>query len=327
MRLAFLVYSNRSGSTYLASRLARVPGVAVSIESTFISLLLEAGVETVDVDALLTIEGVLKRDPKLSGWSLNADRLADRVHSLGSVSFQEAVHELLATEFGDDREVVIVKDPRITRNLSRAMNLLPDALFIHVLRDPRGVISSQLRYRSSLTGMPMAPGAYYGALAWRRAFRAAMGIPAQRIHHVQFEELVAEEARQIRAICDFLGIGYTGMTSATDASGYADRIPDSQKHLHRLVGGSADQSRVEAWRNELSDTDIYVIERLLRQELSQLGLRPVSSADTHRPWALGRARTAGLFARVLTATVGMARDSSRRSYYSRRLRQRLGVRL
>ena len=103
------------------------------------------------------------------------------------------------TRYGD-------KTPTHTADMDVLSRVLPEARFIHIIRDGRDVAAS-------LRGLPFAPGdggIAASAAAWRdtiwRARRAAAHLP--HYTEVRYEALVTEPERVLRELCDFLELEF-----------------------------------------------------------------------------------------------------------------------
>lgn len=92
------------------------------------------------------------------------------------------------------------------RNIERMVALLPQARFIHILRDPRDVARSSI-------GMGWAGNSYYGVDHWISTERgwdaAAASIPADQLLTIKFETLMADLEPQLKNLCDFLAVDYS----------------------------------------------------------------------------------------------------------------------
>jgi len=66
----------------------------------------------------------------------------------------------------------------------------PDEKCVHVVRDPRAVISTQLNSVSSGTGHAMALGPYSAARKWQRLQRQIKLLPSERCLTLSYEEIV-----------------------------------------------------------------------------------------------------------------------------------------
>jgi hypothetical protein len=159
----------------------------------------------------------------------------------------------------------IYRMPRVTK-------MFPDAKFVHIYRDPRGVYNSQRYSRQSSTGDPFTENPVRFARKWGRLMRISESWESDpRFIAVSYEDLVTDTDEVMGGICEFLGAG----RELSEDRDYFARIPDAQKHLHRLVKKSPRRDRISAWQNSLSDTEIWIIERYAKKHLCSRGYESV----------------------------------------------------
>jgi hypothetical protein len=115
------------------------------------------------------------------------------------------------------------KTPAHIRYVPTLMEWFPNARVIHMMRDPRAIFVSELRRRykeSDSTPYRQLKRVYplfksyillQTTLAWlesvRRCRQYQKRFPGQ-YRLVKFEDLVREPEKQIRALCDFLGVEF-----------------------------------------------------------------------------------------------------------------------
>jgi hypothetical protein len=125
--------------------------------------------------------------------------------------------------------------------LERAEEYFEGTRYIHLLRHPQGMIRSFLdakldqifRYEHPFTTRQLAE------LIWlvchEYIVKFLSGVPAERQHRVQFEELVREPERELRRLCDFLGLEYEpGM--AQPHQDKEKRMTDGIHGMSRMLG-------------------------------------------------------------------------------------------
>jgi hypothetical protein len=272
-RLAFLVYLNRSGSTFLARLLSGYEDVAVSLEAQFDDGIVRAGRSArndFELDAWL--DRVLA-DPKFAAWGGDPERLRRRLRDGGfPVDFPRFLRAALAEAFdGDPARVHVYKNGRMLERPEAFRRAFPEAKAVFVLRDPRSVHASQRRSADSRTGRPMSEHAVVTARWFRRTVRTLERYAGQDwLHVVRFEDLVTDPDGEVARVLEFLGVSDRPRAQAD----YAERIPEAQRHLHPNVGGGARQERSTAWGDELAPGDAAVIEAIAGPEMERCGYAP-----------------------------------------------------
>jgi hypothetical protein len=91
----------------------------------------------------------------------------------------------------------------VHRHAAKIARALPNAQFIHLLRDPRDVALSSI-------GMGWSGNSYYGVAHWIGTEKGwdKAAIAAERVLTVRFEILMAEVELELNRICTFLGVTF-----------------------------------------------------------------------------------------------------------------------
>ncbi len=97
------------------------------------------------------------------------------------------------------------KTPLYGRHLAEIEKLLPEAHFIHIIRDGRDVAAS-LRTRWFSPGHDMATQARYRRDNAEAAH--SQGRACRRYRELLYEDLLREPERSLRSLCDFLKLGF-----------------------------------------------------------------------------------------------------------------------
>jgi protein-tyrosine sulfotransferase len=166
------------------------------------------------------------------------------------------------------------KTPQNIRVLDWAMSRFPEASIIHIVRDGRDVVCSMRQHPD----WRWIDGAWQKVLvprsvrsyAQRWLADVASGLARRddaRYVEVRYEDLVADPASALRAICDGIGATVDSDWLATVAqpdpgAGHAER-PD--------YDGAVSGASVGRWRNDLTAAEQQEVERLCGPQLRELG--------------------------------------------------------
>jgi hypothetical protein len=129
--------------------------------------------------------------------------------------------QVFADHFG--KPIMGEKTPAHFRYVSTLIDWFPDGKIIHMIRDPRGIFMSELRTRKA---EPITPPfeqlknhdslftlyvVLQTTVTWiesiTRGFKYKKLYP-DNYYPLKFEDLVADPERQIRSVCDFLGVEF-----------------------------------------------------------------------------------------------------------------------
>jgi hypothetical protein len=139
---------------------------------------------------------------------------------------------------------------------------------VHVVRDPRAAVSSQLSRWPHLS-------AWEAAEWWKDAARAGRAWQRRGTTpyvEVQYEELVLSPGDTLGRLCQHLGISYDpGMLElGMDTKLYAPGAPPMPVQF-----SSPDPSRIMLWRQRLSPIEIRIVEACCHKEMAWWGYQPV----------------------------------------------------
>jgi hypothetical protein len=166
------------------------------------------------------------------------------------------------------------------RDIPRFLEMFPDGKAFHVYRDPRGLLSSWGR----MTFMP--DNLYLNCIFnWidsaRHMLQYRKTLSPERYISVRFEEIHNQPERIARQLCRFVGVSFE------DALIQPDRWPSlfiapfveanvSSYTRERTYGYNPVRSN--AWRKNLKEWEVALVEFLAREQMDELGYDFVCSA-------------------------------------------------
>jgi hypothetical protein len=283
----FIVGVSRSGTTLLRLMLDAHPQLAIPPETHFIPELVEAcerGAGPDEVVALLTGH---RRWPD---FRLDRDELLRRLRALEPFTAGDALrafYRCYADRAGKPRWGD--KTPHYTRKMPLIQRVLPEARFIHLIRDGRDVALS-------LMEVHFGPEDVMGAAERWTSWIAKARRHAQRLDHyleLRYEDLVLDPQTVLGRICDFVELPWDAVMLE-----YHERAPgrieeiardfdrpqggpaipaDVRARQHRHVSQPPREDRVARWRREMSPADQAAFESVAGDLLADLGY-PLSRA-------------------------------------------------
>jgi hypothetical protein len=288
----------RSGTTLLRLQLDAHPELAIPPETGFGVL----------VGRRLGRDDLLDELVALPTWGdlgLAREEVADAFAAVQDWSAGEGVRacfRLYAARHGKERWGD--KTPGHARHMEEIASAIPEARFIHLIRDGRDVAAS-------LRGLPFAPGdGSVRAIAahWRDTIALAQRAAEDLPHYleVRYEDLVTDPEATLREVCEFIELPFDeAMLSAHER---ADERLAELRSARVGAGGSVelsdgtvlttrtrlppDPSRAGRWRTSLSEHDVARFERFASGALVALGYEPSYSVVSDRRRALETAGTA-----------------------------------
>lgn len=275
MKLIFLTYINRSGSTFLANLLSGSEDVLVFPEADIlVNSFLENPGKTINFNEknIRKLKEILSDDPKLKYWKLSVDSL---VHANESLAGFELFCRIL------DRYRIVHK-PRASIMIFKAeriIHLLPvlkkstsevDVGFLGLIRDPRGTFLSQRDTVSPMTGTMFCTNPVTFSIQWRNFARLCEKyIRTNGLNIVQFEELIHEQKMILDRLYHALEMKHF---IADPAMGdLYSRIPDDHKGIHTNITYAPIPEKIDEWEHKLSAKEILLIEKTTGNRMSKWG--------------------------------------------------------
>jgi hypothetical protein len=210
----FIVGSPRSGTTLLRSLLDSHPRLAIAPETGFLPRALGSLFGSDERQRRTFSETLIHSPPDAPGWQgfgIQPDDFMRELQAIRPFRVDEAIrcfYRMYAARFGKNRWGD--RTPTYGRHMRAIEQVLPEACFIHVIRDGRDVALS-------LCELGLAPRADMAALArrWRRDIcatrRQSLGV--RNYLELRYESLVLDPETCLRDICDFIEIEYDPVIS------------------------------------------------------------------------------------------------------------------
>jgi len=149
----------------------------------------------------------------------------------------------------------VEKTPQHVLDLSWIMRLFPNALAIHVLRDPKDCYASAAKHPRMRQREPETYARY-----WSRCVRKRLKLGAHsRILDVEYETFVREPEAELEALMAFLGCSPV-LRQLDPTQGTVDRR--SRLAHHARISESITDTSVGRYRRMLNVDQIHTVERI-----------------------------------------------------------------
>ena len=185
----------------------------------------------------------------------------------------EAMADIYESKRGERSPLRVVEST--PENIEVATTLLdqfPAALLVHVVRDPRAVVSSLRRADFGPTT------AQECARFWKQRIASGLGAEAahpERVIRVRYESLMSDPD-SIRSVVDRIAPADGRFTFDKDR----DLIVDpTSREIQARVADRVDTSRTEAWRSASSERDIAIVEYECRELMNTFGYSTDGAPD------------------------------------------------
>src|SRR5215211_7726081 len=199
----FIVGVPRSGTTLLRLMLDAHPDLAIPPETNFIHHAKEACERASDPQQAF-LETVMSHN-RWGDLRIEGHLLAQRVATIEPFDLSEAMralYKLYAEKFGKPRWGD--KTPHYVRRMTLVQEVLPEAYFIHIIRDGRDVALSVKDLWFGADSVEQA------ARRWRGAIGRARRHSRNLSHYleIRYGDLVSDTESTLRKVSDFVGLSW-----------------------------------------------------------------------------------------------------------------------
>jgi amino acid adenylation domain-containing protein len=266
-RAVFLLSPPRSGSTLLRVMLAGNPALFAPPELELLGFnTLAERKEALSGRWALWQEGTIRA--LMEVYACDADearRHMDEAEArdLSVQQFYGELQDAIGSRLLVDKTPSYALDPA---TLARAEEDFAEPLYVHLLRHPYGMIRSFEKAKlEQVFFRPSHPFSrrQLAELIWDLSQENILGllsrVPAERQIQLRFEEMLREPEREMRRLCEFLGVAFdSGMLDP-----YADkakRMTDGIHQLSKMVGDvkfhehkGIEAQTADSWRKEIAE--------------------------------------------------------------------------
>ena len=270
----FIVGCPRSGTTLLQHMLDAHPAVAIAPETRFVRHFWfqreQYGPLDNDDNYRALIQALLERAASIK-MELDVDDFCVAAQSIER-SYPN-LFNLLLCHFGKKQAVLRVgeKTPQHLLHMQTLQEFFPQARFIHIIRDPRAVVSSWRK-------VPWSRGSIHGdARVWQRYMATAQQFPPTNgaLHTLHYEALITNPEASLQAICDFLDLPFD--------KAMLNYHRKNQEKVNIVEPWKSNASKpinpetLTLWQQEMSAEDIATVELIAKEEMAKLGYATIAS--------------------------------------------------
>jgi len=286
---------SRSGKTLVRWILTSHPRIAVSRRTEMWPRFAGRFGDLADPDALDRCLDAMLARPQIAALEPDGERVR-LAFGEGAPTYARlfaVIHESYARRVGKARWGD--QSPGLERSADEALSAYEDAVFLHVLRDPRDAYAGIVERRGMRRGGAARAGAAWAAsAALADAHLARWG--AARYAVVRYEDLVTDPSGTVRGICDLLGERLDpAMLGLAEAERYRHEESASE-------AGPITARYVGVYRTQVPPADLATLQRSAGRWMARFGYEP----ETLHLSASDRLR------RAVEAPMGRARGSAAR---------------
>lgn len=289
----FIVGVGRSGTTMLRLMLDAHPALTIPPETHFVPDLIDA------IEAGATPEQAVGTMTAVRQWGdlgIEPSEVLVRWQALETFEAPEALRAFYAIyQERQDKPRWGDKTPIYVKSMRKIEKALPEARFIHVIRDGRDVALS--RWKRTLGDKDPAPASQV-AEGWQRRIRRAQKQGGRLNHYLElrYEDLVTDTEPNLRKICEFLELDWDPVIlryyehaaermaemardlPATD--GKPTRPGEERMQAHAMTQKPPDPSAMYRWKEKMSAEDVASFDAAAGELLAELGYEVSAPAGT-----------------------------------------------
>lgn len=279
---AFVVGVNRSGTTLLRMMLDAHPELTMPPETHFVPELIdlaESGEATPEA-----LVATITKQREWGDFGVGEDELLDAfgaIEPLNAGDALRAFYSLYAARIGKPRWGE--KTPIYVKSIRKIGRALPEARFVHVIRDGRDVALS-IRDRA-VKEHPIDRIAERWVRRIGQARRQSKHVPHYK--EVRYEQLILETEPTLRGVLDFFELPWDDavldyhrqsagrleeMKRELPADGKRETLSvERRMATHARTTQAPDPSRVSRWREQMDREDRRLFESIAGELLAELG--------------------------------------------------------
>lgn len=265
----FIIGVPRSGTTLLQMLLNSHRNIAIYSEIHFFSQILQIKrfINKLNKDNLdQFIEYVKKTNhyKYLPNIDTLLPHIKEKMERTENLSY-EHFYLFLMQEFAESENKIRFgeKTPQNINYIDELINLFPKAKIIHIVRDPRAVVSSLIKVKWS------ANDVLINTLKWKVQI-LNFEESEKKWHNncllLRYEDLLSQTEKYLRKVCEFIDEKYD--ENMLEYHFFADRYLQNEKDKLE-VKKNINLQAINKWKNNLSLSEIYTIEKILGSYLTK----------------------------------------------------------
>lgn len=265
----FVVGYPRSGTTLLATLLGRHSELVATPESHFVDEVTPTSQRTAE-RVVLENDTILERYAQsVRVKDMELDNEVVRSEFLKGEASYAALFQVLLEAYGrkHNKQRVVEKTPAHLPFVPVLLGWFPNAIVVCIVRDGRDAVMSRMAQEWTHNNLRLH------CLDWRRWMVMGSEFEHQfphRILRVSFEALLLTPRETLGSVCKFIGVKFeeAQLDPAHEAGG---SIPKWEAQWKQKAGRQLDSGRVEAWRQNASPKEQWLMHSIMGRTLERMG--------------------------------------------------------
>lgn len=257
MKLVFAGGCPRSGTMMLGAILAGSPEVIAVPASDFKVPILKRKLE-LNSSTVREILDEVNSNPRFKLWEMPIKAVSEEEMFQSRSPNTPDIFTWLFQEYAKFKGktgsgVLLDRTPNNVTCVQLLLEAFPEAKFLHLVRDGRGVAASVLPLDWGPVTIQAAAELWLKRLSFGLAVELAH---PSRVMRVKYEDILSSPDTTIKKICDWTGIPFE--QKMITCSGL--QVPNYTKNAHKLIGKGIVSGRATAWKKSLTPDQIREFE-------------------------------------------------------------------
>lgn len=269
-KLIFILYDSRSGSTLLASLLNRYRALDVTLESAFVSRIMELNNQSILMNSNKLIE-YLYEEVQFKELRIDKEELLNDLSSIQpEVTKKKIIQSIIKIYFKNkskESKYWVIKHPPYNY-IQELSSMFSEVKFVQIIRDGRAVFNSKIRSKS-IEGSYMESNPIMAAIDWRLKIKKCYLF--DNVTTIRYEDLIRDTESCLSNYLDSLKLTNYDREQTKDQKDYFITIGNNQKGLHQNVGKLPDVANINKWVKQLSKKEISVYDFVNKKVLINNG--------------------------------------------------------
>lgn len=277
MRIIFLSYLPRSGSSYIMNELSKHNNIIACPESGIIQKLLLTRPNSNYQFDIKRIKGINLQNEilKLAKWNLELSKFKEFNIKQKNI---DVFYEILKKNNPDFSDKIFIYKHFNAINtynqLSKDKNYHGQIFLLCLIRDPRAIFSSQKYTSIPNKNAPFNINPLVTANKWNYLIKRFINtLEKDHIYLIKYEDFMKNKKKCIEEIQMRIALNFGRMSKQGD---YADKIPDQIKIIHPNVEKEPIVDRIDSWESQINIIPIKLIEKITGLYMSKFNYVPIT---------------------------------------------------
>jgi len=265
--IIFILGCHRSGTTLLQSSLDAHPNIIAPPESQFINMLYShfGKIKHWNSDNVIEFVNTLFEEGFFSNlWLLDKEQIIKKLESIVEYINYALLCKWIFYQMRKEKQEVLLlsdKNPIYCLFGERLLEIFPEARFIHIVRDPRDNVNSNIKRRNKKNTFFLARQ----WLGYNICIEKLKEKVPDKFFTIIYEEMVQNAENTFKPLCEFLKVPYNSSMLNHQFAASLPQYEDSKFYgriirEHQNLLKPINTSNIGKWKTEMSGYDRTITE-------------------------------------------------------------------